>query len=126
MQDYGYQFIKEIIAFNKEKRVKKKSIKGNTHKITLELYNSGLSVEEISKERKLAPTTVYSHIAKLYTDGENIDIMRFISKADLEAVSNAKSELDGSHSLKAYYEHFEESIDYWTIRLALTVLEKDT
>ncbi len=126
MQDYGYQFIKEIIAFSKEKRVKKKSVKGNTHKITLELYNNGLSVEEISKERKLAPTTIYSHIAKLYADGENIDLMQFISKSDLEAVKKAKSELEDPEALKTYYEHFEESIDYWTIRMALTVLEKET
>lgn len=126
MQDYGYQFIKEIIAFSKEKRVKKKSVKGNTHKITLELYNRGLSVEEISKERKLAPTTIYSHIAKLYADGQHIDLMQFISKSDLEAVEKAKSELDDPETLKAYYEHLEESIDYWTIRMALTVLEKET
>ncbi|MFN4764015.1 DNA helicase RecQ [Gillisia sp. Q332] len=125
MQDYGYQFIKEIIAFSKEKRVKKKSVKGNTHKITLELYNNGLSVEDISEERNLAPTTIYSHIAKLYTDGEDIDLMQFISKSDLEAVKKAKSELEDPETLKTYYEHFEESIDYWTIRMALTVLEKE-
>ena len=125
MEDYGYQFIKEIIAFSKEKRVQKKSIKGNTHKITLELYNNGLSVEEISKDRKLAPTTIYSHIAKLYADGEQIDLMQFISKSDLEAVRKAKSELENPETLKVYYEHFEESIDYWTIRIALTVLEKE-
>ncbi|MGM1054490.1 MAG: DNA helicase RecQ [Bacteroidota bacterium] len=126
MQDYGYQFIKEIIAFSKEKRTKKKSVKGNTHKITLELYNTGLSVEEISKERKLAPTTIYSHITKLYADGEDIDLMQFISKSDLEAVKKAKTELEDPEALKTYYEHFEESIDYWTIRMALTVLEKET
>ncbi len=126
MQDYGYQFIKEIIAFSKEKRVKKKSIKGNTHKITLELYNNGLSVEEISKERKLAATTIYSHIAKLYADGEHIDLMQFISTSDLEVVKKAKSALGDPETLKAYYEHFEESMDYWTIRMALTVLEKET
>ncbi len=125
MQDYGYQFIKEIIAFSKEKRVKKKSVKGNTHKITLELYNNGLSVEEISKERNLATTTIYSHIAKLYADGEHIDLMQFISRSDLEAVKKAKSELEEPETLKVYYEHFEESIDYWTIRMALTVLEKE-
>jgi ATP-dependent DNA helicase RecQ len=83
-------------------------------------------VEEISKERKLAATTIYSHIAKLYADGEHIDLMQFISTSDLEAVKKAKSALGDPETLKAYYEHFEESMDYWTIRMALTVLEKET
>lgn len=125
MQDYGYKFIKEIIAFNKEKLEKKKSVKGNTHKVTLELYNEGLSVEEISRERKLAATTIYSHIAKLHADGEDIDLMQFITESDLDAVRKAKIELENPGALKPYYEHFEEAMNYWTIRIALTLLEKE-
>jgi len=125
MQDYGYQFIKEIIAFSKEKREKKKSKKGNTHKVTYELYKEGLSVEEISKKRELASTTVYSHLAKLYADGKDIDLNKFLSKADLDAVKKARVELEDPKTLKPYYEHFNEALDYWTIRFALTVLEKE-
>jgi len=125
MQDHGYQFIKEIIAFNKEKCVTKKATKGNTHKITLELYNEGLDVEEIAQKRGLAGTTIYLHLAKLYEDGEKIDLKKFVSKSDLEAVKIAKIELDKPEALKPYYEHFEEAIDYCTIRLALTILEKE-
>ncbi|HZJ36276.1 MAG TPA: DNA helicase RecQ [Gillisia sp.] len=125
MQDYGYQFIKEIIAFYKEKRTTKKVAKGNTHKITLELYNEGLNVEDIAQKRGLSGTTIYSHLAKLYADGEKIDLNKFVSKPDLEAVKKAKIELDYPEALKPYYEHFEEAIDYWTIKLALTILEKE-
>ena len=125
MQDYGYQFIKEIIAFSKEKREKKKSKKGNTHKVTYELYKEGLSVEEISKKRELASTTVYSHLAKLYADGKDIDLNKFLTKADLDAVKKARVELEDPKTLKPYYEHFNEALDYWTIRFALTVLEKE-
>ena len=125
MQDYGYQFIKEIIAFSKEKRQKKKSKKGNTHLVTYELYNEGLSVEEISKKRELASITVYSHLAKLYADGKDIDLHKFLTKADLDAVKKAKVTLEDPKTLKPYYEHFNEALDYWTIRFALTVLEKE-
>jgi ATP-dependent DNA helicase RecQ len=125
MQDYGYKFIKEIIAFNKEKRVAKKVTKGNTHKTTLEFYNEGLNVEEIAQKRGLSGTTIYSHLAKLYADGEKIDLNKFVSKPDLEAVKKAKIELDNNKGLKPYYEHFEEALDYWTIRLALTILENE-
>ncbi|HEY9183984.1 MAG TPA: DNA helicase RecQ [Salegentibacter sp.] len=125
MQDYGYQFIKEIIAFSKEKRAPKKRKKGNTYKETLRLYREGLSVEDISKKRELAITTIYSHLAKLYTTGEDIDMSRFVNKDELESVRKAKEELGSPDTLKPYYEHFEEGLDYWTIRCALAVLEKE-
>ncbi|MGM0933921.1 MAG: DNA helicase RecQ [Bacteroidota bacterium] len=125
MQDYGYQFIKEIIAFSKKKRKPKKKKKGNTYKITLELYREGLSVEEISKKRELAITTIYSHLAKLYTNGEEIDMSRLIDKNEIESVKKAREKLGNPETLKPYYEHFEESLDYWTIRCALAVLDKE-
>ncbi|MDT0649002.1 DNA helicase RecQ [Autumnicola edwardsiae] len=125
MQDYGYRFIKEIIAFSKEKREQKPAKKGNTHKITEELYKEGLSVEEIAKKRNLANTTIFSHLLKLYKDGENIDLHQFVSKADLEAIKKAKKDLDNPGSLKTYFEHFEEAIGYETLKVALRILEKE-
>ncbi len=125
MQDYGYQFIREIIDFTAEAqpRKRKKKKKGNTLKETLQLYSEGLTPEEISKERKLALTTIYSHLEKLYEEGENIDLVKYISNSDLEAVKKAKEELENPGSLKAYYEHFEEALDYNTIRLGLLILK---
>ncbi|RKS53180.1 ATP-dependent DNA helicase RecQ [Gillisia mitskevichiae] len=125
MEDYGYQFIKEIIAYSKEKRFKKKPKKsGNSHKETLLLYNKGLSVEEISISRKLAHSTINSHLVKLYEEGENIDLLQLISKTDLDAVKKAKDVIEDPKGLKTYYEYFDESLDYWTIKFALTILEQ--
>ncbi|MCM5663551.1 DNA helicase RecQ [Galbibacter mesophilus] len=125
METYGYQFIKEIIAFNKEKETKKSRKKGATHLETFRLYQEGLSVEEIAKTRKLSATTIYSHISKLYQDGKDIDLMQFVDADDLKAVKEARKMLDNPDQLKPYYEHFEEAIDYWTIRLCLTLLGND-
>jgi ATP-dependent DNA helicase RecQ len=125
MQDYGYQFIKEIIAFSKKKRTKKKTKKSNTYKETQQLFQDGLSVEEIAQKRGLAATTIYSHLAKLYSDGEIVNLEKLIAQEDLEAVRKAKKELDDPETLKAYHEHFQEAIDYGSIRLALAVLEKE-
>ena len=126
MQDYGYQFIKEIISFIKEKPAKKKKPKkGNTYNVTLDLYNEGLSIEEISEKRGLVPTTIFSHLAKLYEDGKPIDMKQFISKEELEAVRKAKLELGGPETLKPYFEHFQQAMDYGTIRLALAIVQKE-
>lgn len=125
MQNYGYRFIKEIIAFSKEKREKKAGKKGNTTKETFKLYKEGLSIEEIATARNLAPTTIFSHLSKLYEAGEDVDLKKFISEGDLEAVRTARKELDNPDALKPYFEHFREEMDYGTIRIALTILNKE-
>ncbi|EZH75359.1 ATP-dependent DNA helicase RecQ [Aquimarina atlantica] len=129
MQNYGYQFIKAIIDFSSEKtkKTKKKSTKkGNTHLETLTLYQQGLSIEEIALQRQLAQSTIFSHIMKLYENGESIDLKQFVNKEDINAVKNAKKELDNPETLKPYFEHFEGAIAYNTIKLALTILEEES
>ncbi|WP_405206455.1 DNA helicase RecQ [Aquimarina sp. LLG6339-5] len=128
MQNYGYQFIKTIIDFSTEKTKNKKKSnknKGNSHKETFNLYKQGLSIEEIAQERKLAQSTIFSHIMKLYNDGEDIDLKQFVSNADIKSVKEAKETLDNPDALKPYFEHFEQAMDYNTIKLALAVLEND-
>ncbi|AXT58634.1 DNA helicase RecQ [Aquimarina sp. MMG015] len=128
MQNYGYQFIKTIIDFSTEKTKKKKKSnknKGNSHKETFNLYKQGLSIEEIAQERKLAQSTIFSHIMKLYNDGEDIDLKQFISNADIKSVKEAKETLDNPDGLKPYFEHFEQAMDYNSIKLALAILEND-
>lgn len=128
MQNYGYQFIKAIIDFSAEKTKKKKkksTKKGNTHLETLTLYQQGLSIEEIALQRQLAQSTIFSHIMKLYENGESIDLKQFVNKEDINAVKNAKKELDNPETLKPYFEHFEGAIAYNTIKLVLTILEEE-
>lgn len=123
LEAYGYQFIKEIIAFTKEKGKKSKR-KGETTLKTYELYKLGLSIPEIAAKRQLAETTIFSHIAKLYEEGKDIDLMQFIDKADLESIKKAKETLGNPDTLKTYFEHFQEAISYATIRIGLTILNK--
>ncbi|MBQ0733139.1 DNA helicase RecQ [Aquimarina celericrescens] len=128
MQNYGYQFIKEIISFSQEKTKKKKksSKKGKTHKETLALYQEGLSIEEIAIKRQLASSTIFSHIQKLYEEGEDIDLKKFVNTEDIKSIKEAKEHLDNPEGLKPYFEHFQGAIDYNTIKLALAVLEQGT
>jgi len=123
LEVYGTAFINEVIAFTKEKKVSKN--KGNTHNVTYELYQEGLSIDEIAVKRKLSATTIFSHIAKLYTDGKDINIYELVSKHEVEEVKKAKKELGSPNALKPYFEHFNEQLDYFKIRLALSVIENE-
>ncbi len=128
MQNYGYQFIKAIINFSAEKTKKKKKStksKGNSYRETLDLYKQGLSIEEIAQERNLAQSTIFSHIMKLFNEGEKIDLKQFVSKEDIHSVKKAREILGHPEALRPYFEHFEQAMDYNTIKLALAVLDED-
>lgn len=120
---YGDEFIAEILDFigTKTKKVKKT----NTHLVTYQLYQSGLSVDEIALERKLNQNTIYSHLGKLHKDGKEINIYDFVSKSEVIAVKEAKEELNSPTALKDYFMHFNEQLDYFKIRLALSEIEKN-
>lgn len=122
MEVYGDEFIAEIISFMGSKLNKSK--KKDTVLITYDLYKSGMSIEEISIERKLSSTTIYSHIAKLFSKGKNINIFDFVSNSDVETVRKAKVALDSPTALKPYFSYLNEELDYFKIRLALSVVDR--
>ena len=122
LEVYGDQFIEVVSTFMKEKR-EKASKKNNTYKVTYELVKEGLSVAEISRKRNVKDTTIYSHLAKLYSEGKDIDLYKYVSQVEVEAIARAKKDLDNPTALRPYFEHFNEKIDYYKIRLALSILE---
>ena len=123
LEVYGEDFIAEVVAFSNEKIKTRKKV--DTHKVTFDLYKEGLSIDEISVKRNLKSTTIFSHLAKLYADGKDIDIYDFVTKEEVEKVRKAKDELESPQALKPYYEHFNAEIEYFKIRLALTIVETE-
>lgn len=128
LEKYGSEFINAIIEFQKTKNVVKKEKKESTYKKTLELFENGLSVEEIAERRSVSQTTIISHLAKLYVDGHDLDLTQFISDQETNQIKKAKSELDNPSALKPYFDYFEEKMSYDKIRFGLAVIErsKDT
>ncbi|MEZ7505582.1 DNA helicase RecQ [Flavobacterium sp. Arc2] len=124
LEKYGDVFIKAIIAFQKNKVVKPKKEAG-TYKETLQLFQIGLTTPEIALKRKLGISTIMSHLAKLYLDGEAIDLYQFVSEDEVSLISKAKLQLESPTTLKPYYDYLEEKIAYDKIRLALAIIEKE-
>mgnify|MGYP001388949657 CR=1 FL=1 len=128
-EDFGYDFIKEIIAFQKEKIITKKKVKktkGSTFLETFKLYKKGHSAEEISQERKLNLTTIQSHYVTLYQEGEDIQLDEFVTKKEINQIEEAKFELKNSKVLRAYFDYFDEQMPYNVIKFGLAILEKKT
>ena len=65
LQD-DYDLIEDLKSKDKGTKEKKKS----TFALTFELWEEGMRIEEIAEARKLTPTTIFSHLAKLINDGK--------------------------------------------------------
>ena len=125
MEEYGYAFIKEIIQFHKLKREDQSKPKRSTYEVSYELYKEGKSPLEIAKERGLKEQTVFSHLCKSYTQGKSVDLEQFITPKELGDIREARQTLEDPTRLSSYYEHFQESIPYQTLRVGLTILERE-
>jgi ATP-dependent DNA helicase RecQ len=124
LEKYGDAFMKAIISFQKDKITSPKKEDG-TYKQTMLLFQLGMTVEEIALKRKLGIATVISHLAKLYLDGETVDLYQFVSIAEVNLVASAKLKLEDPPTLKTYYDYLNEKIDYGRIRVALAIIEKE-
>ncbi len=125
LEKYGDDFIKAIIEFHRNKSVVKKEKKDNTYKKTLELFENGVSVQEIAEQRDLSPTTIISHLAKLYIDGHDLDLSQFVSEEEISQIAKAQIELENPNALKPYFDHFEEKMSYDKIRFGLAFIERN-
>ncbi|WP_371414545.1 helix-turn-helix domain-containing protein [Flavobacterium sp. YO12] len=102
----------------------KKEKKESTYAKTLELFLSGLSVEEIAERRSVSKTTIVSHLAKLYVDGQDFDLSQFVSGDEIAAIEKAQIELEKPSTLKPYFDYFEEKMSYDKIRFGLAFIER--
>lgn len=101
-----------------------KNLKGQTYVETLQLLKTGMSPAQIAAKRDISETTVYSHLAYLYTKGEKIDIFSYISHDDVKIVETAWLKSGKQMALAAIAESLETPVAFHTMRLSLAVILK--
>jgi ATP-dependent DNA helicase RecQ len=99
---------------------KKKTVKGDTQRETLELYRKGLKAVEIAKQRGLALTTIEGHLAGFVASGE-VNVHDFVSEGLLEQVKLATRQV-GLEKLTPLKEALGNAISYGQLRIAVSFL----
>ena len=140
---YGSQFLKVIKSYLSEnelstnmssvKKVKKakkstkkaesegaEGITKDTKRLTYELYKKGLSLEEISKQRNFALTTIEGHLIPFIASGE-IKIDQLISKEKQKKIKKALKGFDKSGGIKMIKDKLPDSITYSDIRWMMAI-----
>jgi ATP-dependent DNA helicase RecQ len=123
-QSYGEAFIEEIISFVNAHTEQGNRIKGATHLVTYESLRRDYSPEDIAKQRNLNIVTIYSHIATLYEGGYPIELDKYLSASELQAVLNASRTLGPKAGMKEILDFLEGEINYGKIRMGLAYAAK--
>jgi ATP-dependent DNA helicase RecQ len=87
---------------------------------TLELFEQGLSIDEIAEVRELKATTIWTHLSQLIETGHDLDLERVITPERQAEVIQAL-ETVGAESLRNVFDHLKEQYHYGEIRLVKAV-----
>lgn len=87
-----------------------------TNRTSLDLYKTGLTIEEIAEERNLKAGTVVSHLVEMIEAGEQIEVERLIPAGHYEAIVYVLQQI-GDEALKPLKEALGDEYSYDEIRL---------
>lgn len=98
--------------------------KVDTYEETFKLYQQGLSIEEIAKERNRVPYTIYGHLARLAETGYAIDISKYVNETTIEKVEGAiTGDLNDIKDHKPIFDKLNGEFPYHEIQLAIAALK---
>jgi len=138
LEKYGADFLQEIKNYcriNKlESRIDLKSPKRepksrtkrdasgqSTYDVSLDMFNSGLSIEEIAESRGMAKSTIEMHLVRFIQSGEvNLEDLVLFSK--IEPIRNAIVRLNAGIAVSPVKEFLGEDYSYGEIRAVLATM----
>ncbi len=140
MERYGQEILEIIYEFvgqdgiipeerldtlkkNAAEKMKERSSKGNTYRISLSMFKSGKSIDEIAKERKINPSTVESHLTNMIGLGE-LDVHEFVDRESVGIISEYFTR-SGNPGLNDAMEALENKFTYSQLRMVREHLRKD-
>ncbi|MEO8973154.1 MAG: DNA helicase RecQ [Ktedonobacteraceae bacterium] len=96
-----------------------------TYQQTLEMYEQGMSIEEIAEARGIKPATVISHLIALIEDGKEIDTSPLLPTERYDVVAAALHAVGGD-MLKPIKEYLGDEYSYEEIRLVRAIQRQKT
>ena len=90
-------------------------------RLTLDLFNQGMSLEKIASARELAVSTIGGHLAEAMEAGEPLELERLVSEEKRRAIEAAMVEV-GADPLKPVMEYLGDGYNYSELRLVRAAL----
>jgi ATP-dependent DNA helicase RecQ len=129
MQKYGNMFLDVIIAYVNEHGIPETTVEKKADKkrdeesepsylLSYQLFQDGLSISEIAKERELTSTTVENHLMRAVQDGQSVEWTRLIPE-QYEALIIEAIDKVGAEKLKPIKEALPDEVSYTAIKAVL-------
>jgi ATP-dependent DNA helicase RecQ len=112
---YGDYFISEVRSFCQEQELPT-ALPTKTQMKTLQLYQQGLNIEAIAKERNLAISTIVGHLSELIELNQPVKIDDLVIPVKREIISQTLQKI-GAKSLTILKEQLGDSYSYEELRL---------
>jgi ATP-dependent DNA helicase RecQ len=90
---------------------------------TLELFRSGVTVEEIARRRSLSPGTIYQHLEQSMLAGESVDLGRVLTAEEQQEVTAAFARV-GSTALSPVFDALGGRYDYGKLKLVRAAMRR--
>ncbi|MBC7569249.1 MAG: DNA helicase RecQ [Spirosoma sp.] len=126
LQLFGKQFLEAITNYVRGKAEAGSKPKGSTQLLTLDLFNRGMSLDEIAAERQLTPASIISHLVQLAKGGYDIDLETLMNelvtpteRADIERGLATVGMPDGR--AKVLFDYFAGKYNYAQLALVAGV-----
>lgn len=135
IEKYGSEILKVIVDYCNENHIettnnisvfeelKPMKQKGDTKNISLDLFKTGKSIDQIALERELNSNTVFGHLASFIASGE-IEVTDLMSKShysELKKIIPTKS----FESLSDLKHQLDEKYSYGELRLVINEFSKN-
>lgn len=105
-----------------QKEEKNKPQKGDSHRLSLTLFNEGKSVKEIAAERNLTPTTIEGHLASFILTGE-LDVIKLVPDNKIQYLLPVLKNIDPKTSLSIIKEKLPKECTYMDIKAVLNYIK---
>ncbi len=132
MEKYGEDFLEIIVdycdinnldsrinlktpKYEPKKRTKRNAKGESTYSITLELFKSGASIEEVARQRELTVGTVETHLVRFIPTGE-VKLTEIVPVEKIETIRNAVIEMNAEQGITPIKEFLGEDYSYGEIR----------
>jgi ATP-dependent DNA helicase RecQ len=138
LEKYAADFLREIKGYCKinglESRINLKSPKRenksrtrrdengeNTYSISLDMFNSGLSIKEIAEARGLAQGTIEMHLVRFIQSGE-VSLEDLVLFSKIEPIKNAIESVNAGNAVAPVKEFLGENYSYSEIRAVMATM----
>ena len=103
---------------------KSKLSKASTQRETLTMYENGLDIDEIARDRGLKPATVWTHLVQLIEAGYAINCDRLVAPERQTVIYEALDAIGGD-SLRNLFDHLREEYSYDEIKIIRAIWQNE-